>query len=36
MDAHAFCTTDTRYRNAPIDRDCCVGFRVKVAVRKAV
>jgi hypothetical protein len=36
MDAPAFCTIDTRYRNAPIDRDCCVGFRVKVAVRKAV
>jgi hypothetical protein len=36
MDAAAFCTIDTHYRNAPIDRDCCVGFRVKVAVRKAV
>jgi formylglycine-generating enzyme required for sulfatase activity len=32
MDAAAFCRVDSRYRNAPLDRDCCVGFRVKIAV----
>lgn len=30
MDAAAFCGIQSRYRNAPIDRDCCVGFRVKM------
>lgn len=30
MDSAAFCTTHSRYRNAPIDRDCSVGFRVKI------
>jgi hypothetical protein len=30
MDAAAFCTIGGSYRNAPIDRDCCVGFRIKV------
>jgi hypothetical protein len=30
MDAAAFCRIQSRYRNAPIDRDCCVGFRVKM------
>ncbi len=34
MDAAAFCTIETRYRQAPIDRDCCVGFRVKIATNK--
>jgi len=28
MDAPEFCTIQARYRNAPIDRDCTVGFRV--------
>ena len=32
MDSAAFCTTRCRYRNAPIDRDCSVGFRVKIEV----
>jgi formylglycine-generating enzyme required for sulfatase activity len=30
MDASKFCRTDTTYRNSPIDRDCCVGFRIKL------
>jgi hypothetical protein len=30
MDSADFCTTRTRYRNAPVDRDCSVGFRVKI------
>lgn len=30
MDAARFCAIAARYRNAPIDRDCCVGFRVKI------
>lgn len=30
MDAPDFCAINTRYRNAPVDRDCCVGFRVCV------
>jgi hypothetical protein len=30
MDSASFCTIESRYRHAPIDRDCCVGFRVKV------
>jgi hypothetical protein len=30
MDAARFCAIRSRYRNAPIDRDCCVGFRVKI------
>ncbi|MBL7688620.1 MAG: SUMF1/EgtB/PvdO family nonheme iron enzyme, partial [Bdellovibrionaceae bacterium] len=30
MDAADFCAVDARYRNAPIDRDCTVGFRVKI------
>ncbi|MBC7780834.1 MAG: SUMF1/EgtB/PvdO family nonheme iron enzyme [Proteobacteria bacterium] len=30
MDAPRFCAIGSRYRNAPIDRDCCVGFRVKI------
>lgn len=32
MDAASFCTIESRYRHAPIDRDCCVGFRVKVTL----
>ncbi len=31
MDAPRFCTVQASYRNSPIDRDCCVGFRIKVA-----
>jgi hypothetical protein len=30
MDAAAFCKIESHYRNAPIDPDCSVGFRVKV------
>jgi formylglycine-generating enzyme required for sulfatase activity len=30
MDAARFCAIPSAYRNAPIDRDCCVGFRVKI------
>ena len=30
MDSAEFCTIASRYRHAPIDRDCTVGFRVKV------
>jgi hypothetical protein len=30
MDAAEFCSIRARYRNAPIDRDCSVGFRVKI------
>jgi hypothetical protein len=30
MDAARFCAISARYRNSPIDRDCCVGFRVKI------
>jgi Sulfatase-modifying factor enzyme 1/TIR domain len=33
MDASRFCAIRSRYRNAPIDRDCCVGFRVKIDAR---
>jgi formylglycine-generating enzyme required for sulfatase activity len=36
MDAAAFCTIETRYRNAPIDRDCSVGFRVKAALHGTI
>lgn len=28
MDSADFCTVDARYRNAPIDADCCVGLRI--------
>jgi formylglycine-generating enzyme required for sulfatase activity len=31
LDAPEFCATEARYRNAPIDRDCSVGFRVWIA-----
>jgi hypothetical protein len=30
MDTARFCAIQSRYRNAPIDRDCSVGFRVKI------
>lgn len=33
MDSRAFCTTEARYRNAPVDRDCTVGFRVRIGAR---
>ena len=36
MDAEAFCMIAARYRNAPIDRDCSVGFRVKIALSDTV
>jgi hypothetical protein len=32
MDSARFCHVGARYRNAPIDRDCCVGFRVTIPV----
>jgi len=32
MDSPDFCRVTATYRNAPIDRDCCVGFRVRVTV----
>lgn len=32
MDSALFCKIRARYRNAPIDRDCCVGFRIKLEV----
>ena len=32
MDTAVFCRIDTRYRNAPIDRDSCVGFRIKTTL----
>jgi len=34
MDRPAFCTVGARYRNAPLDRDCTVGFRIRVRARK--
>jgi hypothetical protein len=30
IDSERFCTTTSRYRNAPVDRDCSVGFRVRL------
>ena len=32
LDSAPFCRIRARYRNAPIDRDCSVGFRIKVEV----
>jgi Sulfatase-modifying factor enzyme 1 len=32
MDSAEFCKIQTRYRNSPIDRDCCVGFRIKIEI----
>ncbi len=29
MDCAEFCKISARYRNSPIDRDCCVGFRIR-------
>ena len=33
MDAARFCKTRAAYRNAPIDRDCSVGFRIRAVAR---
>lgn len=33
MDSAFFCRARAWYRNAPIDRDCSVGFRIKLVVR---
>jgi Sulfatase-modifying factor enzyme 1/TIR domain len=32
MDSAEFCTITAGYRNSPIDRDCCVGFRLQFAI----
>lgn len=32
MDSAPFCAVQARYRQAPFDRDCTVGFRIKVQV----
>jgi formylglycine-generating enzyme required for sulfatase activity len=32
MDIARFCAIGARYRNLPLDRDCCVGFRVKITI----
>jgi Sulfatase-modifying factor enzyme 1/TIR domain len=34
MDSERFCEVRARYRNAPIDRDCAVGFRVRIACKR--
>jgi hypothetical protein len=34
MDRPQFCTVVARYRNAPLDRDCTVGFRVRIRARQ--
>jgi sulfatase-modifying factor enzyme 1/TIR domain-containing protein len=34
MDSAPFCRVMASYRNAPLDRDCCVGFRIKLVSRK--
>lgn len=34
MDSPRFCRIRARYRNTPIDRDCCVGFRVLVDLHR--
>jgi formylglycine-generating enzyme required for sulfatase activity len=34
MDSERFCDTRARYRNAPVDRDTAVGFRVQIHVHK--
>jgi formylglycine-generating enzyme required for sulfatase activity len=34
MDSERFCRVGTRYRNAPVDRDCAVGFRVRIRARR--
>jgi hypothetical protein len=33
MDSARFCAVTSRYRNAPVDRDCSVGFRVRLLAR---
>jgi formylglycine-generating enzyme required for sulfatase activity len=33
MDAALFCRARAAYRNAAIDRDCCVGFRIRIVLR---
>ena len=33
MDAPLFCRTSARYRNSPLDRDCCVGFRLRLEIK---
>jgi hypothetical protein len=33
-DSQFFCRVEARYRNSPIDRDCTVGFRIKVVEDK--
>ena len=32
MDSASFCKIQARYRNAPVDRDCSVGFRLKLQI----
>lgn len=32
MDTPRFCAIGARYRNSPLDRDCSVGFRVKITI----
>jgi Sulfatase-modifying factor enzyme 1 len=36
QDNREFCRIEARYRNSPIDRDCCVGFRLAVRVDPSV
>jgi hypothetical protein len=36
QDNPEFCRIDARYRNSPIDRDCCVGFRLAVRAHPAL
>lgn len=35
MDSALFCSIQARYRNSPIDRDCCISFRIKVEISPA-
>src|SRR5262249_38205537 len=34
MDSERFCLVSTRYRNSPIDRDCTIGFRLRIACKR--
>jgi hypothetical protein len=34
QDGRRFCAARARYRNAPVDRDCTVGFRVRVQAKR--
>jgi hypothetical protein len=34
QDTRRFCAARARYRNAPVDRDCTVGFRVRLQARR--